>query len=83
LQSSEIVKEDMPYDSGNGERQRYYRPDLKLEQLMSRLIMYGYHVGSRGDLSFGCVRGFNNRSYETHVNVGFFENGIRKTPSHK
>ena len=83
MQNSDFEYSDLPDDSSNGTRKRYYEPDLKLEDLMSRLLMYGYNSEKRGDLSSGYIRGYNGRSYETYVNVGFFMNGIRKSPSHQ
>ena len=83
LQNSDFEYNDLPDDFSNGSRKRYYEPDLKLEELMSRLLMYGYNTENRGDLSSGHIRGFNGRSYETYVNVGFFSKGMRKLPLHQ
>ena len=83
LENSDFDFSDMPDDFSNGTHKRYYESDLKLESLMSRLLMYGYNTRARGDLSAGYIRGFNDRSYETYVDVGFFTNGQRKLPSHQ
>ena len=82
LENSDFDFSDMPDDFSNGTHKRYYESDLKLESLMSRLLMYGYNTRARGDLSAGYIRGFNDCSYETYVDVGFFTNGQRKLPSH-
>ena len=83
LHFDSVVEDNLPDDWNNGEGFRYYEALQTQEDTINRLLMRGFHRPGSLDMTSGRVRGFNDSSFETIVDVGFFEDGQRRTPSHE
>ena len=69
-----------PDDWSNGDGCRYYRMGLSQEDLIQRLIMCGFGVHGRYDLSFGMIYGYAADGVDGMINVGFFSGNNRRMP---
>lgn len=69
-----------PDDWSNGDGCRYYRMGLSQEDLIQRLMMCGFGVHGRYDLSFGMIYGYAADGVDGMINVGFFSGNNRRMP---
>jgi len=65
---------------------RYYRQGLDREELVHRLLMYGFNLSSRADISTGYVDGIVNINLDTScpgsARTGIFATGGTRAPVH-
>jgi hypothetical protein len=80
LPDSSLFAGHAPDDWSNGDGCRYYRKGLAQEDVIRRLIMCGYGVHGRCDLSFGMIYGYAPDGVDGMVNVGFFSGNYRRMP---
>ena len=78
LYNSAVSEERMYQDWNNGAGCRYYRPGIRQDEIIARLLMCGYDFPQSKDMSSGSIYGYAADDGEGLVDCGFFTNGYRK-----
>jgi len=69
-----------PDDWSNGEGYRYYGRGVNQSMLIRRLLMCGFNLEGRRDLSFGSIYGYTFDNEAGMAYTGFFSGNLRRPP---
>jgi len=83
LQNRTVCEDHCYLDWNNGSGCRYYKTGVKQEDLIRRMLLWGFDDGTSAvataiDMTNGSVHGYTERNEEGLVDVGFFTHGTRR-----
>ena len=80
LSDMSLHESHAPDDWSNGEGYRYYGRGVNQSMLIRRLLMCGFNLESRRDLSFGSIYGYTFDNEAGMAYTGFFSGNLRRPP---